>query len=114
MFELLACSDIFCGKSGASMAEEPCFFGVPHIITKYSSGIERDNGNYYIKNVGSAMKIFKPAKVADKIEEFMKNPEKLKPYSDSAKNRRAEYGAEESAKRIFELLKTRFPELGED
>lgn len=114
MFELLACSDIFCGKSGASMAAEPCFFGVPHIITKYSSGIERDNGNYYIKNVGSAMKIFKPAKVADKIEEFMKNPEKLKPYSDSAKNRRAEYGAEESAKRIFELLKTRFPELGED
>ncbi|MDE6441508.1 MAG: hypothetical protein K2L12_01985 [Clostridia bacterium] len=111
MFEYLACSDIFCGKSGASMAAEPCFFGIPHIITKYSSGIERHNGGYYINTVGSAMKIFKPSKVVDKIEEFMESPEKLKPYVEAAQRHHFAYGAEESAKKIYELLLKRFPEL---
>lgn len=111
MFELLACADIFCGKSGASMAAEPCFLGIPHIITKYSSGIERHNGCYYINTVGSAMKIFKPAKVADKIEEFMGSPEKLKPYAEAAQRHHFAYGAEESAKKIYGLLLKKFPEL---
>lgn len=111
MFELLAASDLFLGKSGASMAAEPCFFGIPHIITKYSSGIENHNGAYYINDVGSAMKIFSPKKAVDKIEEFMANPEKLKPYIEAAQRHHDAFGAEESAKQIYKLLLKKFPEL---
>lgn len=111
MFEVLTAADIFCGKSGASMIAEPCFFGVPQIITKYATTIERYIGKYYIDVVGSALKIFKPNKVADKIEEFIKEPEKLEPYRKAAAAQHSNYGAKECAEQIFELLCTKFPEL---
>ena len=111
IFELLAASDVFCGKSGASMSSEPCFFGVPHIITKCTTNIENHNAEYYINRIGSAMKIFNPKKVVDKIEEFIKNPELLTPYRQAAAAHRADYGVEECAHRIFGLLCTKFPGL---
>lgn len=111
IFEFMVAADLFCGKSGANSMAEPCFFGVPQIVTKFATTIERDIGNYYVRSVGSAMKIFSPAKVADKIEEFLKNPEKLKPYADAARANSKNYGAQKCADYIFELLLTRFPHL---
>jgi len=111
IFEIFATADLFCGKSGASMIAEPCFFGIPQIITKYATSIEQHNGEYYIKTVKSAIKIFKPQKVADKIEEFLQHPERLEPYSKAAAAQRGNYGSTAAAECIFELLCTRFPEL---
>lgn len=113
MFELLGASDIFCGKSGASMCAEPCYMGLPHIITQYATNIEQHNGEYYINVVGNALKIFNPEKVVDKIEEFMGNPSLMQPYIEAAKNHHGEYGAEACAEKIFELLCMRFPQLKE-
>lgn len=114
MFEVLATADVFCGKSGASMSAEPCFFGVPQIITKYATTIERYIGKYYIENVGSAIKIFNPVKVADKIEEFLAHPDRLEPYRRAAKAQHANYGAEPCARYIYGLLVKKFPSLEED
>lgn len=114
IFEVFAAADLFCGKSGASMIAEPCFFGVPQIITKYATNIEQYIGEFYINTVGSAMKIFKPVKVVDKIEEFLNEPQKLEPYIKAAQARRPFYGAEQCAREIFKLLCTKFPELQED
>jgi hypothetical protein len=111
MFELIACADICCGKSGASMMAEPCFFGVPQMITHYATDIERWIGKYYIKSVRTAIKEFKPKKAVDKLEYFYNHPEKLKPYSDNALKQRSNYGAEKCARYIFGLLCTRYPEL---
>lgn len=111
IFEILATADLFCGKSGASMISEPCFFGVPQIITKYATIIEKYNGEYYINTVKSAMKIFKPKKVADKIEEFLQHPERLEPYRKAAEAHHGNYGANKAAEEVFALLCTRFPEL---
>lgn len=111
MFEYLASADVCCGKSGASMMAEPCFFGVPQIITHYANDIERWIGKYYLKTVGSALKIFKPKKAVDKIEEFVRHPERLEPYRANALRQRENYGAEKCARDIFGLLCTRFPEL---
>ena len=113
VFEVFAAADLFCGKSGASMIAEPCFFGVPQIITKYATNIEQYIGEFYINTVGSAMKIFKPAKVVDKIEEFLTEPQKLEPYIKAAQARRPCYGAEQCAREIFKLLCTKFPYLSE-
>lgn len=114
MFDVLASADLFCGKSGASMIAEPCFFGVPQIITKYATNIERYIGKYYVEDVGSALKIFEPDKVVEKIEEFLANPEKLEPLRSAAEAQRENYGPEKCARYIFELLCTRFPQLKED
>lgn len=114
MFEILYSADLFCGKSGASMIAEPCFFGIPQIITKYATNIERYIGKYYVETVGSGLKIFKPEKVVDKIEEFLNDPGKLEPYRKAALAIHDNYGAEQCAKLIFELLCTRFPHLKEN
>ncbi len=111
MLEIIASADITCGKSGASMMAEPCFFGVPQMITHYATDIERWIGKYYIKTVGSAIKIFNIDKAVDKVEEFVNNPELLEPYKKAAESQRSNYGAEKCARYIFGLLCTRFPEL---
>ena len=111
MLEIIAAADITCGKSGASMMAEPCFFGVPQIITHYATDIERWIGKYYIKTVGSAIKIFNTKRAVDKIEEFISHPEKLEPYTRNAEAQRANYGAEKCARYIFGLLCKKFPEL---
>lgn len=111
MFEVLSAADLFCGKSGANMLAEPCFFGIPQIVTKNATNIERQICKYYVDIVGSALKIFEPEKVADKIEEFLESPEKLEPFRQAALAQKKNYGAEECAKIIFGLLCTRFPDL---
>ncbi|MDE7301379.1 MAG: glycosyltransferase [Clostridia bacterium] len=111
MLELIAASDLSVGKSGASLMAEPCYFGVPQLITHYANDIERWIGNYYIKTVGSAIKQFDPKKAADLIEEFYADPSLLQPYVLAAKAQRENYGAEKCARYIFGLLCTRFPEL---
>lgn len=111
MLQVLAAADVFCGKSGASMMAEPCFFGVPQIITHYATDIEHWIGMYYLKDVGSAMKIFKPKKVADKLEDCVKDPDILKPYAEAALRQRQNYGAEKCARYIFGLLCKKYPQL---
>ena len=113
MLELLSASDLFCGKSGANVIAEACFFGLPQIITHYATNIEKSIGAYYIENVGSAMKIFNPEKVVDKLEEILQDPAVLNPYRAAALAQKKNYGAEGCARYIFDLLCTRFPELKE-
>lgn len=114
MLEYIAASDLFCGKSGANVIAEACFFGVPQIVTKYASGVEKINGEYYVNKIKTALKIFNAEKVADKIEEFCLYPERLEPLRRAAEAQREAFGAEECARILFALLITRFPELSND
>ena len=111
MLEVIASADISCGKSGASLMAEPCFFGVPQIITHYANDIERWIGKYYIEDVGSAIKEFDVINAVDLVEKFAANPELLIPYEQAAIAQHANYGAEKCARYIFGLLCNRFPEL---
>ena len=111
IFNYLCASDVFCGKSGASMVAEPCFFGVPHIITHNATNIEEHNADYYVNYVKSAMCIFETEKVVDKLLEFEQNRELLIPYIENAKAHHEHYGSEKLADHIYEVLKTRFKEL---
>ncbi|MGN0812910.1 MAG: hypothetical protein ACI4MQ_05350 [Candidatus Coproplasma sp.] len=111
MLKIIAASDVTCGKSGASLMAEPCFFGVPEIITHYACEIEERIGEYYIEDVGSAIKQFNVIKACDLIEEFCKTPELLTPYREAALTQKSNYGAEKSARYIFGLLCKKFPHL---
>lgn len=111
MLEIIACADVSCGKSGASLMAEPCFFGVPQIITHYANDIERWIGKYYIEDVGCAIKEFDPVKAVDLVEKFSSDKSLLQPYKMAAEAQHGNYGAEICARYIFGLLCTRFPEL---
>ncbi len=110
IFEVIVCADVFCGKGG-SILGEATFFGVPQIITKYATLIEKAISKYYLEYVGSAIKIFEEEEVVKKLEEFMQNPEEMTPYRENALAQRSNYGAEKAARYIFGLLCTRYPEL---
>ncbi|MCM1438466.1 MAG: hypothetical protein NC131_04560 [Roseburia sp.] len=111
MLEYLSCSDLFCGKSGANVLFEACYFGVPQIVTGSATHIEKFNRQYFVNDIKTALKIFNAGKVADKIEEFVNEPEKLAPFKKNAEAQRENYGAEKTARLAFDLLCTRFPEL---
>jgi len=104
MLEIIAAADISCGKSGASLMAEPCFFGIPQLITHYAGDIERWIGKYYIKSVGSAIKEFNVSKACDIIEGFVNDSATLNPYREAAEAQRSNYGAETAAEYIYKLL----------
>ncbi|MBO5926456.1 MAG: hypothetical protein J6Q38_02720 [Clostridia bacterium] len=110
LFGYIASSDLFLGKSG-NMIAEPTFFGVPSIITKHTTNIEKHIADYYVNYLKCAINLFNPEKIVDKLESFIKNPELLAPFIKNAETARDLYGAEKSADLIFELLKTKYPNL---
>lgn len=111
VFGYIASSDVFLGKSGANMIAEPAFFGVPTIITKHATNIEQHNADYYVKYLKCALDIGKPEKIVAKLEEFLNNPELLTPYIENAKKAHDLFGSEQTADYLFNLLKTKYPEL---
>lgn len=111
VFEYIASSDLFCGKSGASMIAEPCYFGVPQIITNHATFIEKHNAEYYVNYVKSAINEFKPNKVVEFIENCLKDDTILKQMSENCKKVHSNYGSEKSADYIYELLKQKYPNL---
>ena len=114
IFQMIAASDLFCGKSGNIIAE-PTFFGVPAIITNCATVIERRIAEYYVDHVGSAVTLFDPIKVADRIEECLQNPALLDGYRARAlAHRENHYGSEAAADYIFSLLVAKYPHLAEE
>lgn len=110
LFGYIASSDVFLGKSG-NMIAEPTFFGIPSIITKHTTNIEKHIADHYVKYLKCAINIKNPKKIVAKLEEFMNNPKLLKPYIENAKKARDLFGSEKTADYLFELLKTKYPNL---
>ena len=113
ILQLLASADLFMGKSGASSVAEPCFFGVPEIITSYATQMEQHNAHYYIDYVGNAIAIFNPKKAAEKVRFFYDNPSELEKLAEKARAHHGNFGAEKTADIMWELLKKKFPELND-
>ena len=101
VLEFLALSDLFVGKSGANSMAEPAFFGVPIIVTKCITYIERHIKDHYVKELGGALFIPSPKRAAKKILAFAEKPERLEPYKAALAGFREECGAEEIADMIY-------------
>lgn len=111
MLEIIASADVFCGKSGGSLPAECTFFGVPIIFTHFANEIEKRISEFYLEDVGNAIKEFNVKKVCDLVEQFSQKPELLTPYREAALANKSNYGAEKSARYIFGLLCKKFPQL---
>ena len=109
--EYLSASDVFIGKSGASSVAEAAFFSLASVITKYATSMERDNAEYYLKDVKNAVKIFSPERVVEQLEDWLRSPEKLRVLQKNAYASRGRYGAEASADVLWEMLCKKFPQL---
>ncbi len=110
LFGYIASSDLFLGKSG-NMIAEPTFFGVPSIITKHTTTIEKHIADYYVNYLKCAKNVLNTKKIVEEIEKYAQDKSLLKPMIENAKKAKDLFGAERTADEIFELLKTKYPEL---
>lgn len=101
----IAASDLYAGKSGANSISEPASLGVPIIITKCITYIEKGIKNYYVRNLKGALYIPNAARAAKKINEFAENPALLEKYrANLQKAPRELYNAEATADLIWQRL----------
>jgi UDP-N-acetylglucosamine:LPS N-acetylglucosamine transferase len=101
----IAASDIYVGKSGANSIAEPASLGVPIIVNKCITYIERGIKNYYVRTLKGAMYIPNARLAAKKICDFAHAPEKLEPYRKNLTCAPEElYNAEASADLIWQRI----------
>jgi UDP-N-acetylglucosamine:LPS N-acetylglucosamine transferase len=80
IFEYIALADLFCGKSGANSLAEAAYFGVPIMITKCITYIEKHNKNYYTRKIKGALYVPSAYLAAKKILRFASDRSLLEPY----------------------------------
>ena len=101
----IAASDLYAGKSGANSISEPASLGVPIIVTKCITYIERGIKNYYVRDLKGAIYIPSSKLAAKKICAFARDPQLLEPYRKNlAKAPKELYDAEASADLIWKRL----------
>ncbi len=105
MLEYLACADLFSGKGGANAIAEPASMGIPIIITKCITYIEKGTKKYYVNKLHGALYIPSCRRAAKKILEFADNPELLKPLRDNLNDDSEKtYNAKASADLIWQRI----------
>ena len=105
MPQYLSCADLFAGKSGANAIAEPAALGVPIIVTKCITYIERGIKNYYVKKLKGAVYIPSCRLAAKRIRKFAANKELLKPLRDNLlNNHRQSFDAKSSADLIWQRV----------
>ncbi len=98
VLEYIATADVFVGKSGANSVAEPAALGIPIIITKCITYIERGIKNYYVRKIKGAVYLPSAHLAAKRIERFAKEPSLLEPYRKNlTTSPRFSYDAEVSA-----------------
>ena len=106
----IAVADLFLGKGGANSMAEPAYFGVPVIITKCITYIEKGMKKYYVNKVGGALYIPNAKRAAEKVLEFARDRSHLVPYAQKMATLRECYGAEKIADLIWQRLQERITE----
>ena len=105
VIEYIAVANIFAGKSGANSMAEPAALGIPIIVTKCSTYIERSIKNFYVGTLKGGLYIPSSRLAAKKIAYFAENPTELKKYHDNLiSNPIASYDAEATADLIWNCV----------
>ena len=79
VLEYIACANVFAGKSGANSVAEPASLGVPIIVTKCITYIEKGIKNYYVRDLKGALYIPSAHLAAKQISRFAADPSLLEP-----------------------------------
>ncbi len=106
VLDYIVTADVFAGKSGANSVAEPAALGIPIVITKCITYIERGIKNYYVHKIGGA--IYRPGSriAANKIAKFAEDRSLLDKYKNNLSNTdRFKYDAEVTADILWEHVK---------
>ena len=79
----IAAADIYAGKSGANSIAEPAALGVPIIVTRCATYIERGIKDYYVKKLHGAEYVPNAIMAAKRIIYFAEHREKLAKYKEN-------------------------------
>ena len=105
VLEYISIADLFVGKSGANSMAEPAALGIPIIVTKCITYIERSIKNFYVNTLKGALYIPSSKRAAKKIVYFSKNRSELEALrSNLLSNHIASYDAEATADLIWQRV----------
>ena len=103
--DYICIADLFIGKSGANSMAEPASLGVPIIVTKCITYIERGIKNYYVHDLKGALYIPNAKLAAKKAIFFATHKDKLnKMRQNLTSTTLADYNAEASADLIWQRV----------
>ena len=105
VLEYICVADLFVGKSGANSMAEPAALGVPIIVTKCITYVERSIKNFYVHTLKGGIYIPCSRMAAKKIVFFSQNREELSKYRQNLiSNPIASYDAEATADLIWQRV----------
>lgn len=104
VLKYVSAADVFCGKSGANSIAEAAYYGVPIIISRCITYIERKIKNYYVREVKGALYIPSATLASKIILEFAEHPEKLEKYRNNLKSIAGEYGSDDIADLLWDRI----------
>ncbi len=103
-------ADVIIGKSGMNTIMEALYLGTPIIINESVNRLEETIADWVV-DCGFSLIANTPKKVVETIKEYIENPSTLNKFLQNYSIHRDSTGAEKAADSIYELLKTRFPNL---
>ena len=104
MLEYLACANVFAGKSGANAIAEPAAMGIPIVVTKCITYIERNIKNYYVRNLKGAVYIPCSRFAALRIRKYASDRSALDKLKRNLINSGQIYSAKASADLIWQRV----------
>ena len=105
VLEYICVADLFVGKSGANSMAEPAALGVPIIVTKCITYVERSIKNFYVNTLKGGFYIPSSRLAAKKIVHLSKNRVELEKYRQNLiSNPIASYDAEATADLIWQRV----------
>ena len=94
-------ADLFCGKAGANSLAEAAYFGVPILVNKCATYIERHTKNYYTKKVKGAVYLPSAVLAASFIQRAARNPRQLERYQQRISALKGRSGEEAAADLLY-------------
>ena len=105
VLEYICVADLFVGKSGANSMAEPAALGVPIIVTKCITYVERGIKDFYVNTLKGGLYIPSSRLAAKKIVYFSQHRDELNKYHEHLiSNPIASYDAEATADLIWERV----------
>lgn len=98
----IAAADVYAGKSGANSMAEPCALGVPMVITKCITYIERGIKDYYAHDLGCAVYIPNSKRAARFIEGLAADPSAISEKFGGVVDKASLFDAESVADEIWQ------------
>jgi len=108
--EYIRAANVVVGKSGMNTPMECIYLGAPMIICSEASRLEELTTKYFVKE-NLVLKQTSPKKIARLIRELSNGLDLFSEMERGFEKYKNPHGAELCADMLFELLKTRFPEL---